>query len=582
MVNDSYTGEMAIREGPWKLIQAPHRGGMGKLKGKHAPDLPPVQLFNLDNDPTESKNLYAEHPDKVARLKEILTEIRESGRSRPKDRSNPYLNTMMEHLRDVDATPRLPETLDSCWTFRALAEQAWAAGWDGSPRRGDEKLIARARSLISYCLEHQKNGTWFHSRTWKADDPNCYRERSLKNDIAWGEFAYVYPNQDVFCLYIMELAARWWQEGKYREAVKKTIAAIESQCLPDGGLRYIGPETECPVYHNVNVVWLTRYLLLTESERVKRLITRTLPYYPLTFSNEGFPESYTDCWWKHTWGDGSPTGPAIVAGITGDPQHAWLAQQLFNRCGARPNYWTIVADMTHRNGIETASNRNRFPTTGFGWTVISADHAGGPEHGTLPGSPAEEPVTPFAGAMICEPDREQPLNGAFLAANIEVATAGGVPRHKTCMYLSGPDDVTHVAMKKNAAVLGARYTLRKPYINSSMTPDVPPSSWPATQVWLFTPKGSRNAEGVFHCGGLRMELLGHNFDKVQHGRARPGYNRKSTQQSAVLLSCEGSSVRGASDARESKNQIAPRAYRHLSWHKRTLLLIEASCRSSIS
>ncbi len=624
IVNDSYTGEMAIREGAWKLIQAPHGGGIGKLKGKHASDLPPVQLFNLEKDPTESENLYATHPDTVARLERILTRLRESGRSRPVARLNPYLNTVLDHLRAVDAAPRLPEKLDSCWTFRALAEQAlnaaWAASWDGSPRRGNPTLIDRARGLISYCLKQQKGGTWFHSRSWNAGDPNCdrfalgplmdaiwwlrrlpgmdadwrqwegvlkevvdfqyanwgcYRERGLKNNIAWGAFAYVYPNQDVFYLYVMELAARWWKEEKYREAVTKTLDAIESQLLPDGGLRYIGPETECPVYHNVNLVWLARYLLLTGSERVRKLITSTLPYYPLTFSNEGFPESYTDCWWKHTWNDGSPTGPAIMAGITGDPQHAWLAQHLLERRGARPNYWTIVAGMTYRTGIvpqplpdnwlrldrNVGGPRGRFGTWYF------AGVTGGGARDT------------FAGAMICEPDREQPLNGAFLAANIEVATGGEGPRDRTHLYLSGPDDVTDVVMAKNGAALGVVYTLRKPYINSSMTPNVPPSPWPATQVWLFTPQAlvglvevtttkkqtvagingelrfgpnaplTRDAEGMFHCGALRIELLGHTFDKVNHGRARPGYNRKSTRQSAVLLSVEGDAVTVMPDMR---------------------------------
>jgi arylsulfatase A-like enzyme len=83
IVNDSYTGEMAIREGPWKLILAQHGGGIGARDHQPDPERPPAQLFRLDQDPTESTNLYASQPAKVAQLKQLLQRIQDSGRSRP-------------------------------------------------------------------------------------------------------------------------------------------------------------------------------------------------------------------------------------------------------------------------------------------------------------------------------------------------------------------------------------------------------------------------------------------------------------------------------------------------------------------
>jgi hypothetical protein len=45
--------------------------------------MPPIQLFNLDDDPGETNNLQAEHPDRVARMKDILSGIISNGRSTP-------------------------------------------------------------------------------------------------------------------------------------------------------------------------------------------------------------------------------------------------------------------------------------------------------------------------------------------------------------------------------------------------------------------------------------------------------------------------------------------------------------------
>jgi hypothetical protein len=45
-------------------------------------DNPPGQLYNLDEDPGESNNLYYEHFDKVVELRALLRDIQYSGSSR--------------------------------------------------------------------------------------------------------------------------------------------------------------------------------------------------------------------------------------------------------------------------------------------------------------------------------------------------------------------------------------------------------------------------------------------------------------------------------------------------------------------
>jgi arylsulfatase A-like enzyme len=86
LVNDSMLGMFSIREGPWKLIECQGSGGyypndLDAYKPK--PAEPPGQLYNLADDLGETKNLYAEKPEIVARLTALLEKIKTDGRSRP-------------------------------------------------------------------------------------------------------------------------------------------------------------------------------------------------------------------------------------------------------------------------------------------------------------------------------------------------------------------------------------------------------------------------------------------------------------------------------------------------------------------
>ena len=56
-------GRQAVREGPWKLVHLDIRS-----------DAPRYELYNLDEDPGETRNLAAEFPDVLARLQALMTE----------------------------------------------------------------------------------------------------------------------------------------------------------------------------------------------------------------------------------------------------------------------------------------------------------------------------------------------------------------------------------------------------------------------------------------------------------------------------------------------------------------------------
>jgi arylsulfatase A-like enzyme len=76
LVHHSANGTFAIRQGPWKLIMAPDSGGWSDPKPGKAKELPPVQLYNMNDEGAEFKNRQAELPDRVSQMtKELLKEI---------------------------------------------------------------------------------------------------------------------------------------------------------------------------------------------------------------------------------------------------------------------------------------------------------------------------------------------------------------------------------------------------------------------------------------------------------------------------------------------------------------------------
>jgi len=73
------TGLLAIREGPWKLIDG--QGGGGYRDAGPKPGEPP-QLYNLAQDLGEKTDVYAQHPEIARRLQQLLHKIKREGRSR--------------------------------------------------------------------------------------------------------------------------------------------------------------------------------------------------------------------------------------------------------------------------------------------------------------------------------------------------------------------------------------------------------------------------------------------------------------------------------------------------------------------
>jgi arylsulfatase A-like enzyme len=64
------SGDLAIRQGRWKYLAAKQSGGSG-------------QLYNLDADPGETRDVAADNAPVVAALSALLDKYRRQGFSRP-------------------------------------------------------------------------------------------------------------------------------------------------------------------------------------------------------------------------------------------------------------------------------------------------------------------------------------------------------------------------------------------------------------------------------------------------------------------------------------------------------------------
>src|SRR5690606_13439680 len=82
-IHHSIDGYFAIRQAKWKLELCAGSGGWGSPREPQVAKrgLPPVQLYDLDADPSEQHNLAADHPEVVERLTRLLEESIANGRT---------------------------------------------------------------------------------------------------------------------------------------------------------------------------------------------------------------------------------------------------------------------------------------------------------------------------------------------------------------------------------------------------------------------------------------------------------------------------------------------------------------------
>ena len=82
-ISHASSGLPSLRQGNWKILFGPNRGGYASGASKEEPNVPRVQLFNLATDLGETNNLAAANPDLVATLTELMEKLVRDGRSTP-------------------------------------------------------------------------------------------------------------------------------------------------------------------------------------------------------------------------------------------------------------------------------------------------------------------------------------------------------------------------------------------------------------------------------------------------------------------------------------------------------------------
>jgi len=85
-VHHSIDGQFTIRQGDWKLLLSASSGGWSAPTPTDTlalDSLPPIQLYNMKDDPYETTNVEAEHPEIVSRLRALMAKYVREGRSTP-------------------------------------------------------------------------------------------------------------------------------------------------------------------------------------------------------------------------------------------------------------------------------------------------------------------------------------------------------------------------------------------------------------------------------------------------------------------------------------------------------------------
>lgn len=106
-IHHSINGSFSIRKGKWKLIMCPGSGGWSNPKpgSPEVEGLSPFQLYDLESDIGETKNLFDQYPDVVTELQGLLQKYILDGRSTagPSQR-----NTMTENWPGLDWMDKSP------------------------------------------------------------------------------------------------------------------------------------------------------------------------------------------------------------------------------------------------------------------------------------------------------------------------------------------------------------------------------------------------------------------------------------------------------------------------------------------
>lgn len=129
-VHHSIDGSFAIRQGKWKLLLVNHSGGWSApFKNSGYED--PYQLYNVEEDPDETNNLYRQNLEKAEELKTLLIKYVKEGRSTV---GKPQKNDFVESWEELKPWLNDSKPLADHWEYRNIViEEPGYFLWGSSP-----------------------------------------------------------------------------------------------------------------------------------------------------------------------------------------------------------------------------------------------------------------------------------------------------------------------------------------------------------------------------------------------------------------------------------------------------------------
>ncbi len=163
MITHSADGVFAIRKGPWKWIEGVpvdeiKPGARNSRAAEHKP-----QLYNLTDDPAETKDVSAQHPEVVQELRALLNRYRDGGYSRELPPVGVKPRHAITALAPLAGTTLLAESLSQLparpWTVSPGEWQAKDGGVWAKPTGQPEKaaLMRAPVTLNDGTIQYELN-----------------------------------------------------------------------------------------------------------------------------------------------------------------------------------------------------------------------------------------------------------------------------------------------------------------------------------------------------------------------------------------------------------------------------------------
>lgn len=504
----------------------------------------------------------------MARFDEIMAGAREMPleAEAPDADANPYVAALNEAGRIFSREPtgyRKGEEgylqIEDAWRFRTLGTHcllmAWALTHPRSQHHGDPLLVANLFDTMQGVLQNHRDGDWNPGRQARfGADPNIprftlgptfdaywqlrqslpwlilpakeqewldelrvcvehqYENYGLRNFTTGAYGSGNYPNQDVYYILICELAHRIWGDEKFAEHVRMFLGWLEDTVYPMGGMIYHGTQNETFGYHNLNISWLARYLEYTGSEQARRIIEKTVEFYPIMVEPSGMVENYTDASWKHNVAWAHPHAADIKATISDCGRNKRVANIALGRAGAGHNvhsvfaapWWTDILEEPLPDDYIIFDENVQAPRARFGPFSFAMN---GRDFG-----PGQLGKDSFIGCMYSPVGLPEGEVGSLMIATSEFRLRPEGIHWRNARYVSGAEEFSHIIGGDEFASLAVRYRITDPAWggNSRTLP------WEGTQQWFAS---QNRLVGLLHITALEDEEAAGIWGRLRFGRA---------------------------------------------------------------